>query len=197
MTKTEQLIKMCKKNKGYLFTSEVMKAGISRTYLAKFVKENNMERVAQGIYICEDTWLDELYILQKRYEAIVYTGMTALYLHGLIDREYSQIEVVVPAPFNGGRLREEGVVVHQIKPEIFELGITTVDTNFGNTVRVHDKEKCICDTILHRGQIEVQYFQTALKEYMSETDKRLSVLMKYAEKMNMRDEVMKYVEVMT
>lgn len=196
MTKTEQIIKMYKKNKGYLFTSEVMEAGISRTYLAKFVKENNMERVAQGIYICEDTWLDELYILQKRYDAIVYTGMTALYLHGLIDREYSQIEVVAPAPFNGSRLREEGVIVHQISPEIYELGITTVDTNFGNTVRVHDKEKCICDTILHRGQMEIQHFQTALKEYMSETDKRLSVLMKYAEKMNMRDEVMKYVEVM-
>lgn len=196
MTKTEQIIKMYKKNKGYLFTSEVMEAGISRTYLAKFVKENNMERVAQGIYICEDTWLDELYILQKRYDAIVYTGMTALYLHGLIDREYSQIEVVAPAPFNGSRLREEGVIVHQISPEIYELGITTVDTNFGNTVRVHDKEKCICDTILHRGQMEIQHFQTALKGYMSETDKRLSVLMKYAEKMNMRDEVMKYVEVM-
>lgn len=196
MIKTEQLYNMCKKNKGYLFTSEVTDAGISRTYLAKFVKENNMERVAQGIYICEDTWLDELYILQKRYDVIVYTGMTALYLHGLIDREYSQIEVVVPAPFNGARLREEGVVVHQTKPELYELGITTVDTCFGNTVRVHDKEKCICDTISHRGKIEVQNFQIALKEYMSETDKRLSVLMKYAEKMNMRDEVMKYVEVM-
>lgn len=196
MTKTEQLLKMCQQNKGYLFTSEVIDAGISRTYLAKFVKENHMERVAQGIYISEDTWLDELYILQKRYNVIVYTGMTALYLHGLIDREYSQIEVEVPAPFNGSRLREEGVVVHQVKPELYELGITSIDTNFGNTVFVYDRERCICDTIRHRRRKEVQHFQTALKEYMHGPDKRLSVLMKYAEKMNMGNEVMKYVEVM-
>ena len=36
MTKTEQLDMMTEKNKGYLFTSEVIDAGISKIYLCNF-----------------------------------------------------------------------------------------------------------------------------------------------------------------
>lgn len=187
---------MSKKNKGYLFTAEVLEAGISKTYLAKFVKENHMERVAHGIYLSENEWVDELFILQRRYPVIVYTGMTALYLHMLIDREYFQIEIAVPAPFNGSRLRKEGIVVCQSKSEIYKLGITTIETMFGNTIYVYDRERCICNAIMDRKKLEVQHFQTALKEYMSGNEKKLSILIEYAEKMGIRDEVMKYVEIM-
>lgn len=38
MTKTEQLDMMTEKNNGSLFTSEVARAGISKTYLSKYVK---------------------------------------------------------------------------------------------------------------------------------------------------------------
>ena len=63
-------------------------------------------------------------------------------------------------------------------------------------MRVYDKERCICDMVADRPNIEVQTFQTAMKEYMSDSNKRLSVLMEYAGKLQMRDEIMKYVEVM-
>lgn len=196
MTKTEQLQNLCKKNNGYLFTHEAENAGISRTFFSRFVKENHFERVAQGIYLSEEEWPDELYILQKRYPALVYTGMTALYLHTMIDREYSKITAAVPSPFNGTRLRNEGITVCQFKPDIYRLGITTAITVFGNTVSVYDRERCLCDTIRNRNQIEVQYFQTAMKEYMSNAERNLPVLIEYAKKLNIRDEVMKYVEVM-
>lgn len=35
-----------------------------------------------------------------------------------------------------------------------------------------------------------------MKEYMSDSGKRLQVLVRYAEKLKIRDEVMKYVEVL-
>lgn len=196
MTKYEKLKKLLKENNGYLFTSQVVDADISKTYLARFVKENNLEKVAHGVYVAEDTWPDELYILQLRNPKIVYSGETALYLHLLIDREYSDISVTVPSGHNSSRLRERGVQVHQEKKELFELGVIEVETNFGHKVRTYDKERCICDLILNRGKIEVQHFQTALKEYMKWKDKDLSRLMAYAEKLKIRDEVMKYVEVL-
>ena len=39
-------------------------------------------------------------------------------------------------------------------------------------------------------------FQIVMKEYMSDSGKRLQVLVRYAEKLKIRDEVMKYVEVL-
>ena len=71
-----------------------------------------------------------------------------------------------------------------------------VSSDSGNLVRAYDKERCICDLIADRDRIEVQDLQTALKGYMSGKDKRLSKLIGYAEKIGIRDEVMKYVEVL-
>lgn len=51
MNKYEQISNLLRENNGYVFTEQVEKAGISRTYLLKFVRENNLERVAKGIYI--------------------------------------------------------------------------------------------------------------------------------------------------
>lgn len=196
MKKAELLNRMLENNNGYLFTTEVVNSGISKTYLANFVKSNGLERVAQGIYISADTWEDELFVLQKRYSAIVFDRETALYLHGLTDREYSKVHVGVPKGFNPYRLKENGVIVHIYSEEVYPMGIVEMQTNFHNKVCVYDKERCICDMVADRPNIEVQTFQTAMKEYMSDSKKRLSVLMEYAEKLKMRDEIMKYVEVM-
>lgn len=196
MNKYEQMYKLLEENHGYLFTAQVVKLGISRTYLAKFVQENNLEKVAKGIYILPDTWADELYILQTCNPKIVYSGETALYLQGMLDREYADICITVPPKFNRTRLYSKGVIVHQEKLELYELGIEEVKTNFGNLVRTYDKERCICDTIKNRGNIEVQQFQAAMKTFMRDKTKNMSKLMQYGEKLKVRDEVMKYVEVM-
>ena len=63
-------------------------------------------------------------------------------------------------------------------------------------MKVYDKERSICNLIIDRNKTEVQNFQTAIKEYMSSKDKRLSRLIACAEKLGVRDEVMKYVEVL-
>lgn len=196
MNKYEKLDELINKCNGYLFTSDVQKNGISRTYLARYVKENNLERVSKGIYISPSTWEDELFILQHNYSKVVFSGETALYLHGLIDREYSEINVTIPPNFNRTRLCEQGISVHQEKTEIYELGIIEKKTNLGNLVRVYNKEKCICEMLKNRKNIDVQHFQTAMKTYMHDKSKELSRLMFYAEKLKVKDELMKYIEVM-
>ena len=196
MTKYEEIDKLLEQNDGYLFTKDVENVGISRTYLASYVKERGLEKVSIGIYISPDTWEDELYILQLRYPKVVFSGETALYIHGLIDREYSQITVTVPPRFNRTRLLSEGVVIHQEQEVSYNTGIIEIQTNFGNTVRVYDVEKTICDLVKLRGKIEVQHYQTAIKSYMRSKDKDLSRLIKYADALKVRDKIMKYVEVM-
>ena len=144
LNKYEYMSELLQKNNGYLFTTQVEKAGISRTYMAKFVQENHLEKVAKGIYISQDTWADELYILQIRNPKIIYSGETALYLRGMIDSEYTDICITVPPRFNQTRLRSKGVIVHQEKQSVYQLGIVDVKTNYGNTVRTYNKERCIC-----------------------------------------------------
>jgi predicted transcriptional regulator of viral defense system len=198
VTKKEIIEKLIEKNNGYLITSLVCNEGISKTYVAKYIKEHGMEKVSKGLYIKDDVWPDELYVLQQRNGAIIYSGETALYLHGLTDREYLYVCVTVPQGYNASHLKNNGfdVSVKYAPMESYKMGVCEIPSISGNLVKVYDKERCICDLIKNRNKYEVQVFQTAIKEYMSSKDKKLSQLITYAEMMGIRDEVMKYVEVL-
>ena len=90
--KKDILRKLSDENNGYLFTAEVLSHKISKTYLSKFVKENGYERVhgnrgnsarISGRMNC---------IRCRMNPKIIFSGETALYIHGLTDWEYSRIE---------------------------------------------------------------------------------------------------------
>ena len=96
MSTSDILESLIEKDNGYLITSKAVESGVSKPSVSKYVREHDMEKVAHGIYILDDVWPDELFVLQQRNKNIIYSGETALYLHGLIDREYSHICFTVP-----------------------------------------------------------------------------------------------------
>ncbi len=196
MNKTDYLSKLIEEDNGYLITSKAVASGFTKPFISKFIKDYRMEKVAHGIYILDDVWPDELFILQTRNQMIVYSGETALYLHGLMDREYSKICFTVPIGYNVSHIKIPSKVVHYVSKNTYELGSVMAPSSSGNLVKVYDMERCICELIKNRKKYEVQIFQTAIKEYMSQQNKKLSRLIEYAEKLDIRDEVMKYVEVL-
>lgn len=54
MNKKEKIKKLIEKYNGYLVTSLVCSEDISKTYVAKYIKEHGMEKVSRGIYITDD-----------------------------------------------------------------------------------------------------------------------------------------------
>lgn len=176
MGKYDILQQLTEKNNGYLLSSMVNENNISKAVLSKYVKEKGLERIARGIYITEDVWPDDLYIMQMRNKAVIFSEETALYLHGLIDREYSKICVSVPTGYNASHLKTENVRVKYASKNSYGLGVCTVPSTSGNMVKVYDRERCICDLISDRNKMEIQNFQTAMKGYMSDKGKNLSRL---------------------
>jgi hypothetical protein len=77
---------------------------ISKTYVAKYIKEHGVEKVSRG-YITDEEWLDQLFALQQRNSAIIYSGEIVLYLHGLTDREYLSVCVTVPQGYSASHLK--------------------------------------------------------------------------------------------
>lgn len=196
MSRTELLAKMIEEENGYLVTAKAVAAGFTKPFISKYIKEHQMEKAAHGIYIMDDVWPDELFILQTRNQQIVYSGETALYLHGLVDREYSKICFTVPVGYNVSHIKVVSKEVHYVNKAVYNMGICFLLSSSGNRVKAYDMERCICDLIRDRKKYEVQLFQTAVKEYMSNKDRNLSRLIEYAETLDIRDEVMKYVEVL-
>ncbi|MBE6035970.1 MAG: abortive phage infection protein [Clostridiales bacterium] len=181
---------------GYLFTADVVNAGISKSWLAQYVKDKGYERVAHGIYISPETWPDELFILNRSYPNIIFAGETALYLHLLVDREYSNITVCAPSNFSGQRLREKGIIIHREREALYGLGKTQVETNYGHLVNAYSMERTICDMVKNRKIYDVQTYQTALKEFFRKGNVDYSKLLEYATALNVKQDIKKYMEVM-
>lgn len=181
---------------GYLCTSQALSSGVSKPTLAEFVSKRRMKRVAQGIYLAEDAWPDELYQLSVSNARIVFSHETALSLHGLMEREPKYTSVTVKAGYNATHLRKKGIRVYQVKADVAELGAIDVQTSFGNTVRAYDMDRTICDILRNKSSMDIQIFQFAMKEYMASKQKNLNRLMVYAKKLQIDDLMRTYTEVL-
>ena len=93
-------------------------------------------------------------------------------------------------------LRKQGVIVHTVSPEIFTLGLTSASTTFGNTVPTYDRERTLCDVIRQRGAMDVQTYQTAIREYMLHGHKNLPHLIQCSRALKVEDDVRRYLEVL-
>ena len=187
---------MVEQGNGYLRTADVVARGISKPTLAEYVLARKMDRVAHGIYCSEGVWPDDLFLLSSANSRIIFSHETALYLHGLMEREPSTISVSVKAGYNASHLRQKNIRVFQVKSDVYSLGITHAQTMWGHSVPVYDRERTICDLLLYKQSTDIQLFQYAMKEYMSGGEKNLNHLMLYAEKLHIADKMRMYTEVM-
>ena len=143
MTKKEKIENFIEEYNGYLITSLVCSEDISKTYIAKYIKEHDMEKVSRGLYIMDDVWPDELFILQQRNSAIIYSGETALYLHGLTDREYSSVCVTVPQGYNASHLKDNdfNVSVKYAAPDLYKILLMFVKQIFEDFENLENKKE--------------------------------------------------------
>ncbi len=182
-------------NAGIITSAEAQEAGATRPAFSDYVRRHGLERTSRGVYIDPDVFPDEMALLQKRFPKAVFSHDSALYLHDLTDREPMPISVTVDSNYNAGPLRDQGVRVHYVKPEWYELGLTEVKTPGGLNVRAYDKERTICDLIRKRAAFDPAVFGQAIRDYSRSKDKDLARLSSYARTMNMESRVYEVMEV--
>lgn len=196
MIQFELLDDMLSRQNGLLQTNQVVTAGISKSVFYQYIKSRKLERIAHGIYISDEAWIDGMYLLHLRCGQAVFSHESALFFHDLTDREPSAYSITVKTGYNPSKLKEDGIRVFTIKKELHDIGLTTALTPFGHTVPIYDMERTICDLIRSRRNIEMQTFQDALKHYSRRKDKNLRVLMKYATLFHVEKILRQYLEVL-
>jgi len=196
MNQYKQLDHLLENQNGLLRTEQAMSAGITKPVFYNYVHSKELERVAHGIYLSKDAWVDSMYLLHLRFSHAVFSHETALFFHDLTDREPLQYTVTVKTGYNPTNLKEEGVQVFTIKVELHEVGLTTLQTPFGHDVPVYDMERTICDLLRSRSRIEKQAIRDALRIYASRRNKNLRTLMRYAELFRVEKILRPYLEVL-
>lgn len=180
-------------NQGIIQIADIVAEGISKQYAIKYLQDRHYERVAKGIYLAPDAWQDDLYIISLQYKRVVYSHDTALYLHGLSEREPIYFTVTVPRGYKVDYQGTSPLKKVTVVDERYLLGLDTAVTPYGHTVPCYNAERTLCD--IFRTDTETQEKQFAVKEYLK-GQRNLPRLMEYAKMFHVEKKVKQYMEVL-
>lgn len=192
-----KIVALVEQNDGLIKTGMVEKAGIGRHVLKRYLDAGRLVRIRKGIYVLNDGLADEYALLQIQCGKAIFSYGTALYLWGMSDRVPHNIDITIPQGTNLTRLRKDNTDLrcHYVQPDLYKLGISQVRSPQGGMVRLYDKERCICDLIRHKDQIEMQLYRQAIQEYFKNQPNHRKIL-KYGKQFGIEEKIRTYMEVL-
>ena len=196
MSDNEKILKILEQNKGFITTAQVTNAGLQRRALSELVTADRIYRVERGIYALPETWEDDMYFLQYRYAKGVYSYGTALYLHGLSDRTPISYILTFPHGYNAPGLKKRNVKAKYVTLDIYDMGITSMPSQSGNSLRAYDVERTLCDIVKGKSSLDVQLVNQAMKTYAESKTKDMAKLIAYAERLRVKPKILRYMEVL-
>ena len=196
MEKREILSVIMQNNNGFLKTSDAIAAGVSRSYLGEFVKRERLERIAHGLYMSKDAWMDGMFVLQTRFPNAIFSHETALYLLDLAEREPVKYSVTIRTCASATSLIKSGAKVYKIRDDLHMLGVTELTTPAGHKVASYGAERTICDLVRNRSGIEIQDYQSAIRGYIRMKGKDLNLLMHFAKELHVEKILRSHLEVL-
>ena len=182
------------KTGGVITSKELKNYNIPTIYLTRMMETGELTRVDRGIYIDSNGDYDEYYFFHNRCKVAIFSYISALYLHGFTDIIPLEMEATVYKGYNAHRIRGN-VRIHYVTKAIYDLGVTKCQTMFGNTVKVYDLERTVCDLIRSRSEIEMELFSKTINRYVRYENKDLNKLYEYSKKMKIYEKVKEILEV--
>ena len=148
---------LIEQNGGIVSAQDIQNAGIDRALIYDSLVKGIISKESHGNYVLADDKPDEFRIIQSRSDKLIFSHGTALFLHGMSDRVPHKLDITVPQGDNVSRIKKryEHTKFHYCKKELWDLGIITIKTPQGYDVRAYDLERCICDLIRDKKDIDL------------------------------------------
>ena len=193
----EKIKAMAEDGDGFIRTSQVEGAGVSRSMLKKYMDAGKIERVRKGIYTITDGFADEYALIQAQNSKVIFSYGTALFLWEMSDRAPHFIDVTVPRGTNASIIKRdnENLRVHHVLEKYYEIGLAETQSPQGGMVRLYDRERCICDLIRDKDQMEMQLYTQAIKAYFRGKPNSRKLL-KYGKAFVIEEKIRIYMEVL-
>lgn len=182
---------------GIVSTKQVEHMGISRVTLKKYVDDNQLIRIRKGLYTLCQELPDEYVVLQTRSSKAIFSYGTALFFWGLSDRTPHFIDMTVPQGTNVSALKKDypQARFHYVVKGIYSIGIAETKSPQGGLIRLYDKERCLCDLIRDKKDMDMQLYTQTMKDYFrSGADCRR--LLKYGKEFGIEEQIRTYMEVL-
>ncbi|MCM1105549.1 MAG: type IV toxin-antitoxin system AbiEi family antitoxin domain-containing protein [Blautia sp.] len=180
---------------GTITAQQVTAQGIHRGVLRELVESGEIYRYGRGLYVQNDVWEDDFYLLQQKYGRGIYSHDTALYLLGYSDRAPAKYTMTFLKGYNTPSLKRENIIIKRVISENYAFGIIEMKSPCGNPIRIYDLERTLCDIVRGSGS-DIQIVNAAMKRYAGSKEKDIHKLMKYAEQLRVKPKILHYLEVL-
>lgn len=167
---------------GMMRTYQLSKEKIYYADIAFLLREGAIEKVRTGYY----QWIDredlsEVATVTRLFPDGILCMDTALLHYGYSDRTPREWHIAVSKYSNRSRFHIDYPFVkpYFVAPGLLELGLCEQKMD-GNSIRMYDKERVICDCLRYRNKIDKELFNKAIQGYVNDTAKNVPRLMEYA-----------------
>ncbi|MBU5467925.1 hypothetical protein KQI49_13930 [Virgibacillus sp. MSJ-26] len=167
-------------NNGILTPEIATDYGIHDSTLRKAVERKDIQKYCRGIYLLDDFYFDDLYIIQLQYPGAVYSHETAVMLHTLSSYSPFFYHVSFGRGYHLSNAKEQHIKPHYIsKNELDDEYIEKIDSWDSNPIKVTNLEKTIVDMLRHKNPMP-GIVDEMIHDYVTREDKNIDKLVDYA-----------------
>lgn len=176
---------------GLMRTAELKKSGYYYKKIQELIKDGEIEQICRGYYQFADgdsfsdipaiitLFPDGVICMESALDYYGYTDRTPTAWHLAVDSKSTRTRFYIDYPI---------VKPHFIRSNRYSAGITNGVIE-GRQVKVYDRERTICDLLLHRNKVDGEVFNTAIQRYINDPEKMEARLMQYAKLLHVEKKV--------
>jgi predicted transcriptional regulator of viral defense system len=167
---------------GILRASKAIELGVPKHVLYEMVKTGELVCEAQGIYrLSESDPLGnpDLVNLSLRVPRAVFCLISALYFHELTTQIPHSVYFALPRDVKTPKIQYPPIWVFHYSDASYKAGMAEYELD-GVKVKIYDREKTVADCFKFRQKVGMDVALEAIKDYVSQPNPNVSLLLKYA-----------------
>jgi predicted transcriptional regulator of viral defense system len=176
---SERMTEAFEQKNGVLTLEQATELGFSKESVRKAYRRGDVIKADRGIYLLDDSFEDDLYIMQLKYSKGVYSYESASMLHGLTTFSPFSYIMTFPKGYHLKTREEQHIEAHFATPKFYSLGVMELHSWFGNPLRVTNLERTVID-MLRSPQTLPDIIEEVVSNYSWSEEKDLARLEDYA-----------------
>ena len=176
---------------GVMRTSQLNQEGFYYQKIKELLAEHQIEQIRRGYYqYVGDNSFSDIPAIAALFPDGVLCMDSALDYYGYTDRTPSAWHIAVVSTSTRTRFYIDYPIVkpHFIQKDRYFIGITEAEMD-GQSIKIYDRDRAMCDLLLHRNKIDGKVFNTAVQRYVKDPEKSIAKLMQYAKTLHVEKKV--------
>lgn len=176
---------------GVMRTAELKKEGYYYKKIQGLIEDGEIEQVRRGYYqYSGEESFSDIPAITTLFPDGVICMESALDYYGYTDRTPAAWHLAVDSKSTRTRFYIDYPVVkpHFIQSDRYLVGIEEAEID-GRSVKIYDRERTICDLLLHKNKVDGEVYNIAIQRYIRDPKKKEVRLMKYAKLLHVEKKV--------